>query len=106
MDIQLKRGILDVLVLSTLLREDSYGYKIIKDLSGTAEISESTLYPILRRLEGGKCLTVHTEEYGGRLRKYYKITPQGKKKIDEFLSEFGEIVKMTGFIERTRRNNP
>ena len=80
MDIQLKRGILDVLVLSTLLREDSYGYK--------------------------KCLTVHTEEYGGRLRKYYKITLQGKKKIDEFLSEFGEIVKMTGFIERTRRDNP
>ena len=50
-DPQLKRGLLDICVLSLLRRGDSYGYQIIKDLSGCIEISESTLYPILRRLE-------------------------------------------------------
>ena len=76
-DPQLKRGLLDVCVLSLLRRGDSYGYQIIKDLSGCIEISESTLYPILRRLEGGGCLTVYTVEHSGRLRKFYRITPEG-----------------------------
>ena len=77
-DPQLKRGLLDVCVLSLLRRGDSYGYQIIKDLSGCIEISESTLYPILRRLESGGCLTVYTVEHSGRLRKFYRITPRGR----------------------------
>ena len=58
MDMQLKKGLLDVLVLSTLLKEDSYGYRIIRDLAPVSEISESTLYPILKRLEAAKLLNV------------------------------------------------
>ena len=90
-DPQLKRGLLDVCVLSLLRRGDSYGYQIIKDLSGCIEISESTLYPILRRLESGGCLTVYTVEHSGRLRKFYRITPEGVGVIDQFLASWPEI---------------
>ena len=93
-DPQLKRGLLDVCVLSLLRRGDSYGYQIIKDLSGCIEISESTLYPILRRLESGGCLTVYTVEHSGRLRKFYRITPGGVGVIDQFLASWPEIQRV------------
>ena len=73
MDIQMKRGLLDVCVLAAIKNDESYGYQIIKDMKPYVDISESTLYPILRRLEAAELLTVRTAEYGGRLRKYYKI---------------------------------
>lgn len=79
MDVQLKRGFLEICVLAALEKEDSYGYKIIKDISCCINISESTLYPILKRLESGKCLTVYSVEHNGRLRKYYRITDVAKK---------------------------
>ena len=84
MDIQLKRGILEVCVLSALLSADSYGYQIIKDVSPYLTISESTLYPILRRLESAGCLTTYSLEHSSRLRKYYSITTLGLKKIETF----------------------
>ena len=84
MDIQLKRGILDVCVLSAIKDEASYGYKIIKDMKPYIEMSESTLYTILKRLELAKMLTVKTAEHGGRLRKYYHITKAGLRRIEEF----------------------
>lgn len=99
MDIQLKKGILDVCVLSSLLDGPSYGYKIIKDLAPYVEISESTLYPILKRLEQANCVIVYSEEYQGRLRKYYHITDQGKKKIKEFLIDFKDVIKTINFIK-------
>ena len=71
MDIQLKRGLLDVCVLAAIKNEDSYGYKIIKDMSPYLELSESTLYTILKRLETAGMLTVRSVEHEGRLRKYY-----------------------------------
>ena len=77
MDIQMKRGLLEVCVLAAIKNEDSYGYKIIRDIKPYVEISESTLYPILRRLETAELLTVRSVEYSGRLRKYYHITPSG-----------------------------
>ena len=77
MDAQLKRGILDVCVLSVIRNEDSYGYKIIKDLKPILTLSESTLYTILKRLEEGKLLVVRSTLYEGRLRKYYHITERG-----------------------------
>ena len=80
MDIQLRRALLDMCALAAIKDEESYGYKIIKDLSPYIEISESTLYPILRRLDSQELLTVRTAEYNGRLRKYYKITNLGKEK--------------------------
>ena len=70
MDIQLKKGLLEVCVLASLLQEDSYGYQLISDLSSCVEISESTLYPILKRLDAAKCLTTYSREHNGRLRKY------------------------------------
>ena len=98
MDIQLKRGLLDVCVLSAIKDEDSYGYKIIKDMQPYIEMSESTLYTILKRLELAKMLTVNTVEHGGRLRKYYHITKSGLKRIEEFKKEWIEVMSIYRFI--------
>ncbi len=100
MDIQLKRGLLDVCVLAAIKDEDSYGYQIIKDMKPYVEISESTLYPILRRLETGEMLTVRSAEHNGRLRKYYHITDQGIQRIEEFKEEWKEIMAIYQFITR------
>ena len=98
MDIQLKRGLLDVCVLATIQDEDSYGYQIIKDLKPCVEISESTLYPILRRLETAQMLTVRSVEHNGRLRKYYAITRQGRQRLEEFKEEWKQIVSIYRFV--------
>lgn len=98
MDIQMKRGLLDVCVLSAIKNEESYGYRIIKDIKPYLDISESTLYPILRRLEAAELLTVRTAEHDGRLRKYYKITKQGLKRIEDFKEEWKEIMSIYKFV--------
>ena len=98
MDTQLKRGLLDVLVLAAIKDDDSYGYKIIKDIKPYVEISESTLYPILRRLELSSLLTVTSVEHNGRLRKYYRITPLGLKRIEEFKEEWKEVLSIYKFV--------
>ena len=100
MDIQLKRGLLDVCVLAAIKNEDSYGYQIIKDMKPYVELSESTLYPILRRLEAANLLTVYTVEHNGRLRKYYHITEQGIKRIGDFKEEWKEILAIYRFVSR------
>ncbi len=100
MDIQLKRGILDICVLAAIKNEDSYGYKIIKDMKPYIELSESTLYTILKRLEASNMLTVRTCEHDGRLRKYYRITNIGLGRIEEFKSEWKEIVSIYKFITK------
>ena len=105
MDIQLKRGVLDVCVLSAIKDEDSYGYKIIKDMKPYIELSESTLYTILKRLETSKMLTVHSSEHGGRLRKYYHITDAGLKRIEEFKEDWKEIISLYKFITKEDTNN-
>ena len=98
MDIQLKRGILDVCVLTAIKNEDSYGYKIIKDVKPYIELTESTLYTILKRLELSGMLTVRATEHGGRLRKYYHITEAGLLRIDEFKEEWREVMSIYKFI--------
>ncbi|MDD7556049.1 PadR family transcriptional regulator [Ruminococcus sp.] len=100
MDIQLKRGLLDVCVLAAIKSQDSYGYQMIKDIKPYMEISESTLYPILRRLEAGQMLTVRSAEHGGRLRKYYHITEQGLRRLEEFREEWQEIQRIYQFITK------
>ena len=100
MDIQLKRGLLDVCVLAAIKNEDSYGYQIMKDMKPYVEISESTLYPILRRLETAKLLTVYMVEHNGRLRKYYHITPSGRKRIEGFKEEWREMLSIYKFVTR------
>ena len=100
MDIQLKRGLLDVCVLAAIKNEDSYGYKIIKDMKPYIELFESTLYTILKRLETAKMLTVRTAEHGGRLRKYYRITDLGRKRIADFREEWQEIMAIYQFVTK------
>ena len=105
MDIQLKRGLLDLCVLAAIKDEASYGYNIIKCIKPYVDISESTLYPILRRLESGNLLTVESSEYNGRLRKYYHITEQGIKRIEEFKTEWQEILAVYEFITKEGQSN-
>ena len=100
MDIQLKRGLLDVCVLAAIKDEDSYGYKIIKDMKPYIEMQESTLYTILKRLEMANMLTVKTAEHNGRLRKYYHITPVGLKRIAEFKEEWREVMSIYQFVTK------
>lgn len=102
MDIQLKRGLLEACVLAVLSAEDSYGYQIIKDVSPCIEISESTLYPILRRLEGGNLVSFYSIEHNGRLRKYYKITEAGRQRINDFIEEWKEVLEVYNFIIKTK----
>lgn len=99
MDTQLKRGFLEICVLASLLKKDSYGYQIIKDVSAYITISESTLYPILKRLETQKFVMNYSVEHSGRLRKYYQITELGKKHIQEFLVSWHEIEKIYAYIK-------
>ena len=100
MDIQLKRGLLDVCVLAAIKNEDSYGYQIMKDMKPYLELSESTLYTILKRLEKADMLTVRSQEHDGRLRKYYHITPKGLARIEEFQEDWREILSIYQFITR------
>ena len=105
MDIQLKRGLLDVCVLATIKNEESYGYKIIKDLRDCISLSESTLYTVLKRLEGADMLTVRTAEHGGRLRKYYRITSAGIARIEDFKNEWKEIMTIYKFVTEGKNDD-
>ena len=99
MDAQLKKGLLDVCVLVALQERDSYGYQIIKDMDPKVPITESTLYPILKRLESAGSLTVYSVEHNGRLRKFYSITDAGRKKIAEFIENWKDVMTAYQFIE-------
>lgn len=99
MDVQVKRGIIEVLVLANLKKEDSYGYQLIKNVSNYMQVSESTLYPILKRLEEGDFLVTYSKEYNGRLRRYYSITQNGKDKILDFINEWEEVEKVLKYIK-------
>ena len=105
MDIQLKRGLLDVCVLAAIKDGDSYGYKIIKDMKPYIELSESTLYTILKRLELSKMLTVRSSEHDGRLRKYYHITETGLARLDAFREEWRELTSIYQFVCKEDREN-
>ena len=99
MDTQLRRGLLDVCVLSAIKDQDSYGYKIIKDLDPILKLSESTLYTILKRLEDGGLITVRVTMFMGRVRKYYHITASGHARLEQFKSEWKELMQVYKYIE-------
>ena len=105
MDIQLKHGMLEICVLAAIKNEDSYGYKIIKDMKPYVEMSESTLYTILKRLESSDMLSVRTAEHGGRLRKYYHITDLGLRRIEEFKKEWNEVLSIYRFVIKGENEN-
>ena len=104
MDIQLKRGMLDVCVLAAIKNEESYGYRIIKDLKPCVTLSESTLYTILKRLELAEMLTVRSAEYDGRLRKYYQITEKGRERLEEFRREWSEMMAIYQFVTKEEKH--
>lgn len=101
MDVQRKKGLLDVCVLAVLQRGPSYGYRIVRDVSACIAVSESTLYPILRRLEANGLVTTDTQEHNGRTRKYYEITDPGRARIQVFLDEWEEVKHIYAFIKGT-----
>ena len=105
MDIQIKRGLLDVCVLAAIKGGDSYGYKIIKDMKPYLELSESTLYTILKRLEAADMLTVRSAEHDGRLRKYYRITDAGLRRLEDFKDEWKEVMLIYQFVTREEESN-
>ena len=98
MDVQLRRGLLEVCVLAAVRGHDSYGYQIIREIEPYVEISESTLYPILRRLEAGSLLTEYSVAHNGRLRKYYRITEAGLARLEEFEEDWKEMANIRRFI--------
>lgn len=100
MDAQMKRGFLEVCVLASINRQDSYGYQIVKDVPGILQLTESTLYPLLKRLEMAGLLTVYSVEHNGRLRKYYRITEAGVGHIDAFLQERDDVISIYDYVKR------
>ncbi len=100
MDSQLKKGLLEILVLASLKYEDSYGYVINQEISEVMDISESTLYPILRRLEQQDLVRTYQTTYNSRIRKYYQITKLGLKKLKESETDFIEMKKMYDYVLR------
>ena len=103
MDVQLRRGLLEVCVLAAVREHDSYGYQIIREIEPYVEISESTLYPILRRLEASRLLTEYSVAHNGRLRKYYRITQAGLARLAEFEEDWKEMVNIRRFITKGGR---
>jgi PadR family transcriptional regulator, regulatory protein PadR len=91
MDAQLKKGLLDSLVLAALLHEDGYGYSLSERIGKIVSIAETALYPVLRRLEEQGSLSTYAVEYGSRLRKYYKLTPEGRARLLEGAGELKEL---------------
>ena len=106
MDIQLKRGMLDVCVLAAIKDDDSYGYQIITDVSPIVESSESTLYPILKRLEAGGMVTTYSMEHNSRLRKYYRLTEVGRQRIRDFLVEWQDVMRAYRYIAGSQTQGP
>ncbi|MFP7466324.1 PadR family transcriptional regulator [Bacillus safensis] len=91
-------------VLAVLKKGDSYGYQIIKDMSHCIEISESTLYPILKRLEQNNYVETYSQEHNSRLRKYYRMTESGREHMAQFLEEWDQVMAIYDFISGGQGN--
>lgn len=93
-------ALLDAIVLAIVAKEDAgtYGYKITQDVRAVIEISESTLYPVLRRLLKDACLQVYDQETGGRNRRYYKTTEQGRRQLSLYQQEWAVYIKKINSI--------
>lgn len=98
MDAQMKKGLLDVCVLYTLKKEDTYGYKLTQEITGLLDTSESALYPVLRRLESQDLLETYSTEHSGRLRKYYRITALGINRLEEYIKELKDLKNVLDYL--------
>ena len=81
-------ALLDTLVLAIAEKEDTYGYEITRILRESLEVSESTLYPVLRRLQKDECLEIYDREFSGRNRRYYRITDKGRQQLGLYRHEW------------------
>jgi len=100
MDAQLKKGILEPLVLALIGGGETYGYELSERISAIIGISETALYPVLKRLEAQACLETRTVEYRGRLRKYYALTEQGRESLANHVRELVELEKVIAVVTR------
>ena len=98
MTFQLTSPLLDGCVLAILAEEDTYGYSLTQNLKREIDISESTLYPVLRRLQREGCLAVYDRQHQGRNRRYYTITRSGQELLEECRRDWGEYVLQVGRI--------
>ena len=98
MDPQLKKGLLDACVLASIAREDAYGYRVTQEAVALLGVSESALYPVLRRLEKQGCFETYSREYDGRLRKYYRMTPLGFDRLRESREQLKEVSRVIDYI--------
>ena len=98
MEAQMKRGFLEACVLAAVSGEESYGYQIVKDVPASMGLTESTLYPLVKRLEKAGCITARSAEHNGRLRKYYGITEEGRAHLDELRGEWRQVLDVYAFI--------
>lgn len=86
-------SLLDAIVLAVVAHEGTYGYKITQDVRQVMEVSDSTLYPVLRRLQRDGLLATYDEAVDGRMRRYYRITPAGEVKLAQYRIEWAEYRK-------------
>ncbi len=93
-------ALLDAIVLAVVCKEEdgTYGYKITQDVRRAIEVSESTLYPVLRRLQKDGCLEVYDQECGGRNRRYYKITASGEVQLDLYRREWEDYASKISML--------
>jgi PadR family transcriptional regulator PadR len=99
-DPQMKKGVLDALVLAILKDGDTYGYQLSERVSGIMVVAETALYPVLRRLEAQEMLSTYSEEHNGRLRKYYRIMKKGREKLTEYIEELSELERIIRMITK------
>jgi len=90
MNFQVGAALLDACVLAILSREDAYGYVLTQNVKEILNVSESTLYPVLRRLQKEDCLTAYDMPFDGRNRRYYQITDPGKERMGAYLTQWNQ----------------
>ena len=98
MGFPISAGLLDSMVLAVVQKSDTYGYEITQYIRTAVDISESTLYPVLRRLQKNNLLETYDKEYMGRNRRYYHVTPEGTKALDDYRNEWQEHKKKVDSI--------
>lgn len=91
MEIKVTADLLDGLVLALLDKHDYYGYALTQDMQTAISISESTMYPVLRRLQKNNYLTTYDQPYQGRNRRYYQITPEGRTHLERIRKMWGDF---------------
>lgn len=105
MTFQLGSALLDACVLATLYKEDTYGYKLTQEVKVVMNVSESTLYPVLRRLMRDGYLETYDQEHMGRNRRYYRLTNIGKEKYTTYVDEWKEFSTKVSMILQGGNND-